>query len=519
MAASERRIVELVLKAVGDEEIKRIARDMGELKKVAQESQNQLDLLNKSFLGVSAAAAGAFIGNKIQEGISALISTVSEAVTEMNELAEAGKAAGSGLSSAAVGGAVELSKAVAELSAELDKATKEFVGGLAPALTLIVKQLSAAAGGMDGFYEAGQAVGRLLVDQVGQFNKAIATLGAYANAAMFAAQTVTSAYNAWSAALSGNLDLSDKWMKSAQAAAKAAAIYATSAQEIGRAAYNATQAQYQGEQAAARRTGFGGGTATGGKGGSKSSADRASSTRKETEELSLYEKTMQMVNVQLVELSNAFQKADQERQKFVENIPKMSNDEWERQAQEQAAALEKLQQEWGGVADAMGQATYDIISGTESIGQAVKKMVATIVADLVRLQLTKLAQKFLGGLFGGIDFMSASGNAFGASGLITGPTLHTARGGGIGIAGENGPEAILPLRRNASGQLGVAAGGASNVTVNNYTGAQVAVSETDQGLQIDLVERQLADRVRRGGSPLPGAIENTYRSGRFASAY
>lgn len=40
--------------------------------------------------------------------------------------------------------------------------------------------------------------------------------------------------------------------------------------------------------------------------------------------------------------------------------------------------------------------------------------------------------------------------------------------GGLGLAGEAGPEAILPLRRGSDGRLGVAAadGGSVNVMVN-----------------------------------------------------
>jgi lambda family phage tail tape measure protein len=59
---------------------------------------------------------------------------------------------------------------------------------------------------------------------------------------------------------------------------------------------------------------------------------------------------------------------------------------------------------------------------------------------------------------------SADGNIFGK------PTLHGYRGG-IGMLGEAGPEGILPLKRNSTGQLGVIAsgmGGGSN-TVNNIT--------------------------------------------------
>ncbi len=74
---------------------------------------------------------------------------------------------------------------------------------------------------------------------------------------------------------------------------------------------------------------------------------------------------------------------------------------------------------------------------------------------------------FIGGLF------SAKGNVFSPAGLVP-----FARGGivaqptifpfarGVGMMGEAGPEAIMPLRRTASGDLGVAASGGRGVTVN-----------------------------------------------------
>jgi hypothetical protein len=71
--------------------------------------------------------------------------------------------------------------------------------------------------------------------------------------------------------------------------------------------------------------------------------------------------------------------------------------------------------------------------------------------------------------------MSAKGNAFDRSGLVA-----FARGGvmdrptvfpfarGVGLMGEAGPEAIMPLRRDASGRLGVSASAPSsnNITIN-----------------------------------------------------
>ena len=54
---------------------------------------------------------------------------------------------------------------------------------------------------------------------------------------------------------------------------------------------------------------------------------------------------------------------------------------------------------------------------------------------------------------------------------------------GVGLMGEAGPEAIVPLRRMSGGQLGVeAANAAPNVTVNviNNSSAQVQTSERQE---------------------------------------
>ncbi len=57
---------------------------------------------------------------------------------------------------------------------------------------------------------------------------------------------------------------------------------------------------------------------------------------------------------------------------------------------------------------------------------------------------------------------------FARGGVVNGPTNFAMRGG-MGLMGEAGPEAIMPLRRGADGKLGVAAaggGGAVQVTMN-----------------------------------------------------
>jgi phage-related minor tail protein len=86
----------------------------------------------------------------------------------------------------------------------------------------------------------------------------------------------------------------------------------------------------------------------------------------------------------------------------------------------------------------------------------------------------------LSGLFGGLNgggapAMQAAAGAvkpFAAGGIIGTPTYFSLSAGGLGLAGEAGPEAIMPLSRTADGRLGVAAaarGAQQNIVVNITT--------------------------------------------------
>ena len=64
----------------------------------------------------------------------------------------------------------------------------------------------------------------------------------------------------------------------------------------------------------------------------------------------------------------------------------------------------------------------------------------------------------------------ASGGAF-TNGVYSSPTLFRFANGGVpslGVMGEAGPEAVMPLTRGSDGKLGVRSqgGGGSNVTIN-----------------------------------------------------
>ena len=58
---------------------------------------------------------------------------------------------------------------------------------------------------------------------------------------------------------------------------------------------------------------------------------------------------------------------------------------------------------------------------------------------------------------------------FASGGVVQGPTMFPMRGG-LGLMGEAGPEAIMPLARGADGKLGVrGSGGTTNVVINVST--------------------------------------------------
>ena len=121
--------------------------------------------------------------------------------------------------------------------------------------------------------------------------------------------------------------------------------------------------------------------------------------------------------------------------------------------------------------------------------------------------------------FSGIK-LNAMGNAFAANGivpfamggLVDRPTMFKFANGGagrLGLMGEAGPEAIMPLRRLPSGRLGVEAAGGSNsapvnVTVNVDANGTSVQGDAGQGEQLgrvisQAVQAELVRQKRPGG--------------------
>lgn len=89
------------------------------------------------------------------------------------------------------------------------------------------------------------------------------------------------------------------------------------------------------------------------------------------------------------------------------------------------------------------------------------------LSPITRLFGTGLAQ-----LLGGVGGATALPLPFAKGGVIASPMAFPLGGTRLGVAGEAGPEAILPLSRGSNGQLGVRAegrGASVNVTFNIAT--------------------------------------------------
>lgn len=99
--------------------------------------------------------------------------------------------------------------------------------------------------------------------------------------------------------------------------------------------------------------------------------------------------------------------------------------------------------------------------------------------------------------------------------VVTQPTVFPfAAGGRFGLMGEAGWEAVMPLTRTRSGNLGVEATVAPvNVTVHNYAGADVAVSR--DGADVDVIIRRavaaVAADMQSGGVTAAAAVRASVR--------
>jgi phage-related minor tail protein len=91
--------------------------------------------------------------------------------------------------------------------------------------------------------------------------------------------------------------------------------------------------------------------------------------------------------------------------------------------------------------------------------------------DMALQAALKPATSLLDGLVSGLAGSLGAVMPFADGGVVGAPT-YFAMGRGVGLMGEAGPEAVMPLARGPDGKLGVRGGGGGGTTVNVSIAAQ-----------------------------------------------
>ncbi|HEY8595639.1 MAG TPA: phage tail tape measure protein [Devosiaceae bacterium] len=146
----------------------------------------------------------------------------------------------------------------------------------------------------------------------------------------------------------------------------------------------------------------------------------------------------------------------------------------------------------GSLADGVARAMTGAFRAAALDGNSLKSVLADVAKSLADIAL-KAALKPLGNLMSGavnslfsaMDPTLSKVTPFARGGVLSAPAYFPMNPGGVGLAGEAGPEAIMPLRRGSDGRLGVAMSGSAtpNITVNvtatdarSFLGAEAEMS-------------------------------------------
>lgn len=175
----------------------------------------------------------------------------------------------------------------------------------------------------------------------------------------------------------------------------------------------------------------------------------------------------------------------------------------------------KVEDVAGSIKSAMGNALQGmedalvnfVMTGKLAFGDLARSIIQDMARIVIQQTIMKPFTSFLGGLFadGGVvqGGETVKKYAYGGS-IVDRPTLFPMKNG-MGLMGEAGAEAIMPLQRGRNGKLGVqASGGSNNIVVNvDATGSSVEGDET-QGKQLGkliavAIQSELISQKRPGG--------------------
>jgi hypothetical protein len=139
--------------------------------------------------------------------------------------------------------------------------------------------------------------------------------------------------------------------------------------------------------------------------------------------------------------------------------------------------LAKEQDLYDTITNSVSDSLMSLVEGTKTVEEAFKDMLLNIVKQIYEQQvldpISNAAGGFLTDLIGGLKGGLTGGSkvkAYASGGVVSSPTTFP-MSGGTGLMGEAGPEAIMPLKRTANGDLGVnvsGAGGGETIIIEQH---------------------------------------------------
>ena len=194
------------------------------------------------------------------------------------------------------------------------------------------------------------------------------------------------------------------------------------------------------------------------------------------------------------ELTAAEVKRAEERNALLEEARRISEQISEKTGEigEKTNTLGDMTKLW---ANDLARGLADAIVNAKDLGDVLQSIAKQIASSAL--------QKLIGGLFGGLfaDGAAFAGGrvlAYANGGVVSSPTIFPMKTG-MGLMGEAGPEAVMPLRRGSDGRLGVEAEGGGGTVINHFH-----ISAVDA--------KSFADLVARNPQAIIGAVAGDYQN-------
>ncbi|MEB2847141.1 phage tail tape measure protein [Rhizobiales bacterium RZME27] len=164
-----------------------------------------------------------------------------------------------------------------------------------------------------------------------------------------------------------------------------------------------------------------------------------------------------------------------------------------------AQALSDVMVDLEGRSQRFGAALTSALRSATVGGRGLDDVLKGLGNRLTDIALSAGLKPLEGLLSGAIGNLIGSVTPFADGGVVRAPSFFPMGGGDLGLMGEAGAEAILPLRRGPDGSLGVAAGGGGQAAqiVFNVTATDAASFRKSEGQISAMLARSVA-RGQRG---------------------